>query len=82
MNLNLITLSITPETTIIILLGLGLDELSMSPTAIPEIKKIVRSVQYAEIRHLANEVLDIATGSEVKHYAEKRAKEILPNFLW
>jgi len=49
-------MSANPLATMI-LLGLGLDEFSMSPALIPEIKKIVRSCKHAEAKACAEEAL-------------------------
>ncbi|MDR2177398.1 MAG: phosphoenolpyruvate--protein phosphotransferase [Treponema sp.] len=40
-----------------LLLGLGLDELSMAPQSIPRVKQIIRSVAMADCRALADEAL-------------------------
>lgn len=50
----------------LVLLGLGLDDLSMGPFFIPVIKRIIRSVSYAAARNLARDVLTMATVKEVK----------------
>jgi phosphotransferase system enzyme I (PtsP) len=52
----------------VVLLGLGLDDLSMGPFFVPVIKRIVRSVPYAAARTLARDVLGMATVREVKGY--------------
>jgi phosphotransferase system enzyme I (PtsP) len=52
----------------IVLLGLGLDDLSMGPFFIPVVKRIIRSVPYAAVRALARDVLGLATVKEVKGY--------------
>jgi phosphotransferase system enzyme I (PtsI) len=49
----------------LILLGLGLDEFSMNPGAIPRVKKVIRMSRFAESRALAEQVLTLATASEV-----------------
>ncbi|MBK8020955.1 MAG: phosphoenolpyruvate--protein phosphotransferase [Chloroflexi bacterium] len=49
-----------------LLLGLGVDELSMSAPAIPEVKAIVRATNYADARALAGEVLSLRTAAEVE----------------
>lgn len=41
----------------IILLGMGVDELSMSAISIPPVKRLIRSIELAEARKLAEEVL-------------------------
>jgi phosphotransferase system enzyme I (PtsP) len=50
----------------LVLLGLGLDDLSMGPFFIPVIKRIIRSVSYAAARNIARDVLTMATVKEVK----------------
>ena len=62
-----------------ILLGLGLDEFSTSPIAVPEIKKIVRSVKYSEAKELAEKVRTFTTGKEVAEYARARLRELVPD---
>jgi phosphotransferase system enzyme I (PtsI) len=49
-----------------ILLGLGLDEFSMSPALIPEIKHVMRKLHRKECADLANKVLDKIDHEEVK----------------
>ena len=52
----------------ILLLGLGLDEFSVVPNVLPEIKKIIRSVKYKEAKKIAKHVLTLETEDEVKAY--------------
>jgi phosphotransferase system enzyme I (PtsI) len=47
-------------------LGLGLDELSMNPTAIPTVKSVLRSSTVSEATALAKDVLAKATVGEVE----------------
>lgn len=50
----------------LVLLGLGLDELSMEPFFIPVIKQLIRSVSYATAVDLAQQVLSMSTVREIK----------------
>jgi phosphotransferase system enzyme I (PtsP) len=50
----------------LVLLGLGLDELSMEPFFIPVIKQLIRSVSYESARGLAEHVLELGTVREIK----------------
>jgi phosphotransferase system enzyme I (PtsP) len=50
----------------LVLLGLGLDELSMEPFFIPVIKQLIRSVSYATAVDLAQQVLTMSTVREIK----------------
>jgi phosphotransferase system enzyme I (PtsI) len=54
-----------------ILLGMGLDEFSMSPLAIPKIKKIIRSASLTRAQELANQVLATSKQEEVTKIMEK-----------
>ena len=63
----------------LILLGLGLDEFSTSPIAIPEIKRIIRSVTLRQAKEIAQESMLLSTGKDVEKYAKKRLKEIVPD---
>ena len=53
-----------------ILLGLGLDEFSMTASSIPLIKNILRSVSKAECEEIANKALTMDTAEEITGYAK------------
>jgi phosphotransferase system enzyme I (PtsI) len=61
----------------LILLGLGLDEFSMPPLLIPEVKYIIRSVTLKQAKSIALEALKLSTGKEVEEYSQIRLREIL-----
>jgi len=50
----------------VLLVGLGLEEFSVSPYLVPEIKTIVRATTYPEARELAERCMGLATPSEVR----------------
>ena len=50
----------------LLLVGLGIDDLSMGPFFIPPIKRLIRAVTFAGAQRLADEVLTLATVKEVK----------------
>jgi len=58
-----------------ILLGLGLDEFSMNPPAIPEAKEIIRSWDSCQAAFLAEKAINCETPSEVRELVEN-----WPNF--
>ena len=62
----------------LVLLGLGLDEFSMSPVAIPEMKYIIRSVRIKDAREIAKKALSLPTGEEVEEFANKCLNELVP----
>ncbi len=53
-----------------LLLGLGLDSLSMSPSTIPYAKRIIRSCEYKKAKRLAAKCLKVQTEEEVKTIIE------------
>jgi phosphotransferase system enzyme I (PtsI) len=48
-----------------ILLGLGLDEFSMSASSIPRVKKVIRSMTYEEAKEIAKKALEADTAEEI-----------------
>ena len=53
-----------------VLLGLGLDEFSMTPRAIPEAKQVIRSLTLDEARGIAQHTLSLATVGDVHAYLD------------
>jgi phosphotransferase system enzyme I (PtsI) len=60
----------------VVLLGLGLYEFSMSALAIPQIKKIIRSVRYEEAKAIAETALNLETGEEIMDYINDAMKKL------
>ena len=54
------------ERATLLLLGMGLDEFSMSAISVPHIKKLVRHVSYQEVKALADEALQKPTAAEIE----------------
>lgn len=48
-----------------LLLGMGLDEFSMSSSSIPKIKEIIRKTSFSKAQELAKKVLNVATRKEI-----------------
>ena len=61
----------------LILLGLGLDEFSMPPQVIPEMKYMIRSVTLKETKEIAQQALLLSTGKEVEEFCQAKLREIL-----
>ncbi|UGA55547.1 phosphoenolpyruvate-protein phosphotransferase PtsI [Vibrio sp. VB16] len=59
------------ERATLLLLGMGLDEFSMSGISIPSVKKIIRGADYAEVKAMADEALEMATAAEIEAHVEK-----------
>ena len=54
------------ERATLLLLGMGLDEFSMSAISVPRIKKLIRHVNYQEVKALADEALEKPTATEIE----------------
>jgi phosphotransferase system enzyme I (PtsI) len=62
-----------------VLLGLGLDELSMNPVSIPLIKQIVRSVKYSDAREVFEHCLTLSTAQEINEYLLEKTNQFFPS---
>ncbi|WP_079508242.1 phosphoenolpyruvate--protein phosphotransferase [Mesobacillus jeotgali] len=60
------------ETAIPILLGLGLDEFSMSASSILKARSLIRNLNKADMEKLASEVLNMSTTDEVVEAVNKK----------
>lgn len=63
------------ENATALLLGMGLDEFSMSAISIPKIKRIVRNTNFSEAKKLADQVLQKATAEEIAKLIDKYTVE-------
>jgi len=61
-----------------LLLGLGLRTFSMTSKAIPEIKKIIRSVTVRDAVNLAKRVIRFETDRQVLNFLRAETRELLP----
>jgi len=64
----------------LVVIGLGVKELSMVATAIPEVKKLIRSISLKDVRKLASRVLKLSTSEEVKDEIQKAIERLVPNY--
>jgi len=67
--------------TTMLLIALGLDEFSVVPSRIPEIKKIIQSVTVDECKKILENVLSMDEATTIKNYLEKSTKEKFPDFI-
>lgn len=63
------------ERATILLLGMGLDEFSMSAISIPRIKKLVRNINFEDAKQLAEQALASATADEVAGLMDEFIKQ-------
>ncbi|MBN1586958.1 MAG: phosphoenolpyruvate--protein phosphotransferase [Candidatus Omnitrophica bacterium] len=62
----------------LLLLGLGMDELSVSAAALPEIKRIIRNANYEQAKLVAEKALSFPTGKGVLEYLQTELKKLSP----
>jgi len=63
----------------VLLVGLGLDEFSVVPSMLPEIKKIIRSVKSKEAKRIAEKALTLPTADEIKKHLVSFMKKKMPD---
>ena len=64
-----------------LLLGMGLRQLSVTPHNIPEIKKMIRSVTVDEAVAVAQEAMRLETARDVNNYLREQTRRILPEVV-
>jgi phosphoenolpyruvate-protein phosphotransferase (PTS system enzyme I) len=62
----------------LLLLGMGLRQLSVTPHNIPEIKKMIRSVTLAEASTVAAATLSLETARDTTNFLREQARRFLP----
>ena len=60
----------------LILLGLGLDEFSMSAGSIPQVKKIIRTVDLETAKAIADKALTMETGEQILEMVQTKLNEL------
>ena len=61
---------------VLILLGLGLEEFSMSAASLPDIKRIIRATNYEVAQQVAAAALTMESAEDVAHYAGQMLAEL------
>lgn len=57
--------------TAMLLIGMGVDELSMGAVSIPEIKYLLRHVRFGEIHKLAGQVLGMNSSDDIQEFVDR-----------
>jgi phosphotransferase system enzyme I (PtsI) len=65
------------SSSIELLIGLGLDSLSVSHSVIPGVKRVIRAVSYEDAQGFAKEALQFKLGCKLRDLANKRLEKIL-----
>jgi phosphotransferase system enzyme I (PtsI) len=65
----------------LLLLGMGVDEISMTPADVPAVKDVIRSVSYGQAATLAAEAHAAASGEEILALCRTLVEETAPEVL-
>jgi len=63
------------------LIGLGVDEMSMGSVAVPRVKKAIQTLNFGECEALAQGILRMDSGEEVRRQLEQVAREKYPELV-
>jgi phosphotransferase system enzyme I (PtsI) len=63
---------------VMLLIGLGLRTLSITPPAIPEVKKIIRSVSLQDCRRVARKIGGFESDREISNYLRDELTKVIP----
>ncbi|MCX8116543.1 MAG: phosphoenolpyruvate--protein phosphotransferase [Desulfobacterota bacterium] len=63
---------------VLVLFGLGLEEFSMTPAAIPKVKKMLRMVKAGEVREMTERLFQYSTAREIKRVVRTWVNQRLP----
>jgi phosphoenolpyruvate-protein kinase (PTS system EI component) len=64
----------------LLLIGLGINELSVETTSFLRIKKLVRMIKYSEAKRIAQRTLNMTEASQVKDYLLKSYEKLTRYF--
>ncbi len=64
-----------------LLLGLGVDELSVIPRAVPLVKDTIRNLEMPQVMELAHKALSSSSAAEVLNYCRTLTSEVAPEIL-
>jgi phosphotransferase system enzyme I (PtsI) len=65
----------------LLLLGMGLRQLSVTPHNIPEIKKMIRSVTIDEATQVADQALRLETARDIINFLRDQTRRVLPEVV-
>ena len=63
------------ERATLLLLGMGLDEFSMSSISVPRVKKLIRNTNFEDVKAMADQALSYATAAEIEACVDSFIKQ-------
>ncbi len=65
----------------LLLLGLGLRELSVAPQIIPSVKRLIRASTIEHAQRVARRVLGLTTDRQILHYLRRETRKVFPDLV-
>jgi phosphotransferase system enzyme I (PtsI) len=65
----------------LLLLGLGIRSLSVPPSALPQVKKAIRSVSIDQCRQIAERVMNLESARDIDLYLRDRIGALVPELI-
>jgi len=62
----------------LLLIGFGIDEISVSPLALPTVKKMIRSIKTSAAKDVAAQVMKMDSAREIREFLKKKLDELVP----
>ncbi|MCL2648902.1 MAG: phosphoenolpyruvate--protein phosphotransferase [Phycisphaerales bacterium] len=62
----------------ILLVGMGLKTLSITPHSIPEVKKVIRSINMADAQRVARRVMSFEHSQQILNYLRDETRKVIP----
>ena len=62
----------------ILLVGMGLRSMSINPHSIPEVKKIIRSIELEEAQKVARRVMSFENTQQILNYLRDETRKVIP----
>ncbi len=66
----------------LILLGFGIDQLSMNAFSVLRVKRLIRSVSFSKAKKICKDILVFATAKEVEHYISAKLPDLYKEEFW
>ncbi len=66
----------------LIFVGMGVEQLSMNAFSLLRVKKLVRSISYAEAREIGRAILQFSTAREVENYVSSKLTDFYKEEYW
>jgi phosphotransferase system enzyme I (PtsI) len=64
-----------------LLLGLGLRHLSVTPSAVPEVKRVIRGVTLDQCRSVAEKALGMESSRNIDNYLKEELRKLVPDLV-